>query len=111
MDNLIETVFADADNAHRQHLTSLSYSEHMTLATFYSDVRDAVDSIVEAAIGLDVPPPTGSASPILELLEASYVELKETKGSVCQGDSTLENLFDNLTAVYASTLYRLKRLK
>jgi len=110
MDKMIEVVFADADAAHVGHLTTKSYAQHMALGEFYSGVREALDAIVESAIGLDLPPPEPPKTDIIDQIEAGYVELVEMKDRVCQGASTLENLFDGLLEQYTKALYKLKRL-
>lgn len=111
MEQLVDLVFADADDAHKQHLATESFSEHMALAEFYDGVRGAVDAFVEAGTGLDIPPLPSSDTPILEKLENSYIALKDMRDALCQQDTTLENLFDSITGCYATTLCKLKRLK
>ena len=111
MDKMIDLVFSHADRAHIQHLASESYAEHMALGEFYDAARTAVDAIVEASIGLDMPPPAKVRPPILQQLEEGYVDLVEMRDEVCAGASVLENLFDNLTAAYATAIYKLKRFK
>ena len=111
MDKLLELVFKDADDAHIQHLASESYAEHVALGEFYESVRGSVDAIVEAGVGLDMPAPSSPKRPILKQLEDGYVELVDMRDEICQGATTLENLFDNLTANYASAIYKLKRFK
>ena len=111
MDKMIDLVFSHADQAHIQHLASESYAEHMALGEFYDTARKAVDAIVEASIGLDMPAPAKVRPPILQQLEEGYVDLVEMRDEVCAGASVLENLFDNLTAAYATAIYKLKRFK
>lgn len=110
MNQLIDLVFDDADQAHKQHLATESFAEHDALGEFYDSVRSAVDVFVESAIGLDLPVPEAS-EPILTKLEDSYIALKDMRDSVCQQDTTLENLFDELTGCYTKVLFKLKRLK
>lgn len=111
MEKLVDLVFADADDAHRQHLATESFSEHAALGEFYAGVRDAADAFVEAGTGLDLPAISSPDTPILNKLEDSYVALKDMRDDACQGDTTLENLFDGITGCYATALFKLKRLK
>jgi len=111
MDEIIDQVFGDADSAHRQHLLSESYAEHQALGEFYPAARAAVDAFVEAAIALDLPLPADRDADILGALEASYVSLTDARERTCQGDATLENLFDEVGAVYLKAIFKLKRLK
>lgn len=107
---ITDLVFKDADAAHKAHLYSQSYAEHMALGEFYEGARDAIDELAEAMIGLgDVVPSSPMSAPAKEL-EKCYVELMKMRKGVCDGDPTLENLYDNLTAVYVKAIYKLSRL-
>ena len=110
MNRLLDVVFTNADSAHRQHLASESFSEHEALGEFYANARVAADAFVEAAVGLDVPPPDGDKN-IIHAIEAGLLDLTDMREEVCQDNPLLLNLFDNMSAVYARALYRLKRLK
>lgn len=110
MDQLIDLVFDDADTAHREHLLSESFSQHEALGEFYDAVRTKLDSFVEAAIALDIPLPEHTEPDMLSRLEGSYVKLVESREASCQGDATLENLHDELAAVYLRAIFKLKRL-
>lgn len=106
---ILDTVFDDADLAHREHLLAESLSVHEALGEFYAGVRVAVDAFVESAIGLDVPPPEHPTDDIIARLEASYVTLIEGRDAACQDDPTLLNLHDEVTRNYTAVLYKLKR--
>jgi hypothetical protein len=110
MDEIIDLVFGDADEAHREHLLSESFAQHEALGEFYEDVRGALDAFVEAAIALDLPLPEDREPDMLARLEASYVQLRDGREAACGGDATLENLHDELAAVYLKAIYKLKRL-
>ncbi len=110
MDDLLDLVFDDITQSHREHLLSESYAQHEALGEFYADARDALDSFVEAAIALDLPLPEDREPDMLARLEASYVTLAEGREAACGGDATLENLHDELAAVYLKAIYKLKRL-
>lgn len=111
IEELMMKVFDDADQAHHQHLISESYAEHVALGEFYEGAREKVDAIIESAIGLDLPMPATLSTPILETLEAAYVELVEKRDDITQGASVLQNLYDELLHVYTSAIFKLKRLK
>jgi hypothetical protein len=111
MDEIIDLVFDDADSAHVEHLLSESYAQHEALGEFYSDVRGALDTFVEAAIALDLPLPEKREPDMLKRLEGSYVTLVEGRAVACDGNPTLENLHDELAAVYLRAIFKLKRLK
>lgn len=108
---ITDLVFKDADAAHKAHLYSQSYAEHMALGEFYEGARDAIDELTEAMIGLGDPvPPSPMANPA-KALEECYVELMRMRNKTCNGDPTLENLYDGLTSVYVKAIYKLSRLK
>jgi DNA-binding ferritin-like protein len=107
LDSLIKLVFEDADAAHKQHLATETLQEHEALGEFYSSVRDAVDATAEAIIAIGQVP---SAEPdMLARLQNSFREL-ESMRSVCDEVKPIENLFDNIGAVYLKAIYKLARL-
>lgn len=110
MQEIIDLVFDDADTAHVEHLLTQSYAQHEALGEFYENAREALDAFVEAAIALDLPLPEDRESNMLARLEETYVKLAENREATCGGDATLENLHDELAAVYLKAIYRLKRL-
>jgi DNA-binding ferritin-like protein len=110
IDALVKQVFKDADDAHREHLLTRSYAQHMALGDFYEGAREKVDAITEAYIALGMDLPSDPAGSPLKQLEDSYVKLESMKEDICKEICTLENLYDELTAVYLSAIYKLKRL-
>lgn len=110
MDELIDTVFGSADDAHRAHLATESHAQHLALGEFYFEVRNALDAFAEAAMGLDVPAPEAPAD-IVGKLESDLIELCNTRESVCGDSPILLNKFDELTGIYTRALFKLKRLK
>jgi hypothetical protein len=108
MRSVIDLTFADADAAHRAHLATDSHSQHLALGEFYEAVREAADAFVEASIGLDLAPPDANAD-MLAQLEESYVELIENRDEACMRNPVLENLHDEIGAVYLKAIYKLKR--
>lgn len=110
INEIIDKVFDNADNAHRCHLATESFAEHAALGEFYEDVRAKLDTFVESAMGLDVPPPDAPTDIIIQL-EEGLIRLTGQREDVCQEDATLLALYDELTAVYTRALFKLKRLK
>jgi hypothetical protein len=111
LERLVEQLIDDADTAHRQHLVTESYAEHVALGEFYAGVRSGMDSFVEAAIGVGQPVPELDEVSTLDSIEASYLELLDERDDTCAGNTTLEAIYDNVLAVYAAVLYKRKRLK
>lgn len=110
-EKLVDTVLGTANTAHIAHLASRSYAEHMALGEFYDGAREAVDAFIEAAIGDGMPVPGFDGGPILAQIEKEYENLSGARGDICQGCPTLENLYDELMAVYVKAIYKLKRFK
>lgn len=110
MNELLDVVFTNADAAHRQHLASESFSEHEALGEFYAGARSAADTFAEAAMGMDVPPPIADGDIVGEI-ENGLIQLANMRDNTCGDSPILLNLFDELTAVYARALFKLKRLK
>lgn len=108
MRSVLDIAFADADAAHRAHLATDSHSQHLALGEFYDAVRGATDAFVEAAIGLDLPPPDANAD-MLARLEESYIELTDNRDEACLRNPVLENLHDEIVATYLKAIYKLKR--
>lgn len=104
---VVDLVFADADAAHRQHLATESFAEHMALASFYEDVRDAMDSLAEALVGMGQRPQPAPKK-MLDQLRDSFVQLQDLR-SICDGVPGAENLFDNITSTYLTAIYKLER--
>ena len=48
---LIAIMFLSREVAHREHLNTKSFAQHMALGSFYDDIIDNADSIAEAYQG------------------------------------------------------------
>lgn len=109
MDELIAHLLETADVAHKQHLASTSYSEHMALGEFYASLRDNTDALAEALIGMGNAP-TAPEEDISGYLKERYQDLLGMR-ALCDGDAAVENLFDGMLARFLSVIYKLDRLK
>ena len=117
----VAVLFLARELAHREHLRVLgpgSYSTHMALGDFYSSVGDLADKLTEAYQGrtgeiveiefLSVPP----KQEIVPTLESQLKWLEDNRyQAVSEDDSPLQNIVDEVCALYLSTLYKLKNLK
>lgn len=112
----ILTLLHAATNTHILHWQTKSFSEHMALGTFYEELPDLIDSVVESIQGL-----TGE---IMEFPEMYYhpaasglQELEDLLEFVKEGrqvlpqDSEVQNEVDNIANLINSTLYKLRFLK
>lgn len=117
MDNeigdLVLTLLHSATNTHILHWQTKSYAEHQALGTFYEELPDLVDNLVEAFQGrydttLDFPAtyhsPADSGKRELQDLSDYFQE----KRSVLPQDSEIQNIADEIQALIDSTLYLLR---
>ena len=88
----------------------------MALGSFYDDVIEAIDSLVEAYQGAfdligNIPAPETPKGDVLKLLEADADWIEEHHEDICQGNRAVANLIDSVTGVYLSAIYKLRNLK
>lgn len=97
---LVGVLFLARDVAHRAHLNTDSYSQHMALGAFYDNIIGLADKFSEAWMGRNkkkignIPYMTAPDSEILKQL-----------------DSMLSNIIDEVEAEFCSAIYKLKFLK
>jgi hypothetical protein len=110
-------LFLARDVAHSVHLNTRSYAKHKALGSFYDKVVDLADDFAEAyqgRHGLMGPISLMSAKKngnIIEFLEDSLSEIEANRFKVCEeDDSAIQNIIDEIVALYLSTLYKLKNL-
>jgi len=117
MESLISLLFLARDVAHREHLKTKSYAQHMALDGFYNAIIENADAIAEAYQGqyelLKDMPITGNddSVTIIEFLQSHVTWIKRNRYKVCaQEDTAIQNLIDEAVATYLSTLYKLRFL-
>lgn len=118
IEQLISRVFYARNLAHFEHWRATgtgSYAKHKALGSFYDDIIDALDSLVEAYQGAfelvgNIPAPKAS-SDVLAVLEADAKWIEEHHEEICQGNRAVANLIDGVTGVYLSAIYKLRNLK
>lgn len=116
VEELIGKVFATRNAVHLAHWKTKSYAEHQALGSFYEALIDKLDAIVEAyqgAFGLvkSVDIPTISESNLLNHLDDEVVWIDSNREKVSKKVRAIENLIDELTGEYLSTIYKLRNLK
>ena len=110
-------LFTSRDQAYRAHLLTKSYAQHVALGEFYDAVVDLADSLAEVTMGtygafteIPVEPPARGA--IDAALEAHLNKIEDLRaafgGKAC--DRPIENLLDEVGALFAQTLYKLRNL-
>ena len=115
--DFIGLLFLARDTAHSVHLNTRSYSKHKALQKFYDGVIDLADTLAEAyqgRHGLIGPIALMSAKKtnnIVEFLEDNLKDIEEMRYKVMdKNDTALQNIVDEIVALYLSTLYKLKFL-
>ena len=100
--------------SHLSHWKTGSYSKHKALQKFYEDIVDLVDSFVETAQGkfgkLDIPyiELKGDIEDPVSMLE-SHLVMVDNLGKKCE-IGALKNIFDEIQALYLSTIYKCREL-
>ena len=103
-------------NAHVLHLQTRWYAAHKALNEFYDEIVGLTDGFAEAYSGSygliefpDTPyEPHGDALKLLAELDDGVSSVREALGT---GDTHLMNILDEITALVASTRYKLRFLK
>jgi len=113
LDKLITRVFKVRNAAHSEHWTTNSFSQHEALGEFYEDVIGAVDKYVEAhqgTFGQMQKAPDGVPD-IAALLRDEMLWLVENRSKIAKNVPALENLLDEMAAIYMKTLYKIENLR
>ena len=101
--------------AHLMHLKTGSYADHKALNDLYDGIVVHLDSFAEAAQGefgkLDIPyiNMIGNVDSPSKAV-ASHLKTLEKLGEGCS-QGYLKGIFDEIVALYRSTLYKLNELK
>ena len=116
-EKFIGMLFLARDVTHSAHLNTRSYAKHKALKGFYEGVVDLADTLAEAyqgRHGLIGPISLMSAKKtnnILEVLEGQLADIEEMRYKVVdKSDTALQNIIDEIVALYLSTIYKLKFL-
>jgi len=110
------TLLHAATTGHMLHLQSRSFSEHMALNTFYSELPELTDDLIEAyqgKYGIVADYPSGYepfTGPAIEFVSALSDYFTASRASIGP-DSELQNLCDELQQLFDSTLYKLRFLQ
>jgi hypothetical protein len=110
-------LFLGRNVAHSTHLNTRSFSKHMALNTFYDEIIDLADSFAEAyqgrhgLMGQIAVPANKKAANIVEFLQSQLDEIEKMRYEVCdKSDTAIQNIIDEIVALYLSTLYKLRFL-
>lgn len=115
--DFVGMLFLARDVTHSVHLNTRSYSKHKALQKFYENIIELADNFAEAyqgrhtlmgPISLQTAKKTTN---VVEFLENQLEEIEADRYKICdKDDSVIQNLIDEILALYLSTLYRLRFL-
>ncbi|MFZ9615168.1 MAG: DUF5856 family protein [Fluviibacter sp.] len=118
IEDLVSRVFYARNVAHYEHWKANgvgAFAKHMALGTFYDEIIDAIDTLVEAYQGAfeligSIPRTPTKATDILMILneDADWIEKNHEK--ICRGNRAVANLLDSVTGIYLSAIYKLRNL-
>jgi hypothetical protein len=115
--DFVGLLFLARDVTHSVHLNTRSYAKHKALQKFYDGVVDLADDFAEAyqgRHGLIGPISLQSArktSNVVEFLQDQLAEIEANRFKFCEEkDTAIQNIIDEIVALYLSTLYKLRFL-
>jgi hypothetical protein len=115
--DFVGMLFLARDVTHSVHLNTRSYAKHKALGSFYDKVVDLADDFAEAyqgRHGLIGPITLMSAKKtnnVVEFLQDQLAEIEANRYKFCDKEETsIQNIIDEIVALYLSTLYKLRFL-
>lgn len=116
IEELVGRVFATRNAVHLAHWKTKSYAQHMALGAFYDDLIDKIDTIVEMYQGAfelidNVPSPQVSPDKLLPHLTSEAEWIEAHMEQISDGVKALENVLQDLSGSYYTTIYKLTHLK
>ena len=109
------TMLHSATNTHFFHWSTDSFSKHMALGTYYDEIVDLVDDLVEAYMGCYEK--IESFPKVYHLPKDPVAYMDSLKNFVDDArkdlpqETQLQNIVDEIAQLIDSTLYKLKNLK
>ena len=109
-------LFASRDYAHKAHLNTDSFAQHMALGDFYDEIIDLADSLAESWMGRnlqkvgEIPTITAPKGEPLTVMKRLLDVVKDSR-DFTDGDTMLSNIMDEIEQLFTSTIYKLRFLK
>jgi hypothetical protein len=116
IEKLIDRVFLTRGYTHLAHWKTHSYAEHVALGDFYDEIVDGLDKLVEAFQGIfgivDDICLSGGDCPkdIVKHLSEELTWINNNSTEITNDIATLDNILQELQAMYMKVLYKLKNL-
>ena len=115
---IVSELFHSETQSHMFHLQTKSFAEHMALGTFYDEIVDLSDALIE-----DFQGQYGVLQKYESFIIKSYVDKNTTLAyfdnlrsnvqklrTTVSEDSNLQNQIDNIITLINSTVYKIKNL-
>jgi hypothetical protein len=116
IEELVARIFKTRNQAHLAHWKTKSFAEHEALGSFYDGLIDKLDGLVEACQGskgiighVDLSCKDESVD-IIKCLTDDANFISKNRSKIAHGVPALENILDEIVALYLTTLYKLKNL-
>ena len=116
IEELVARIFKTRNQAHLSHWKTKSFAEHEALGSFYDELIDKLDGLVEACQGskgiighVDLSCKDESVD-IIKCLTDDANFISRNRAKIAHGVPALENILDEIVALYLTTLYKLKNL-
>lgn len=115
IEELVSHVFALRNAVHLAHWSTKSYSEHKALGSFYDDLIESIDDIIEAYQGWygligEVPIKVLPKKDIAGVIRNELTWLASNREKIAKKNTMIENLIDGLMQTYSTTHYKLVNL-
>lgn len=112
----IARVFCIRDAAQKEHWKTNSYAQHVALGVFYASVVEKLDGFVEAYQGnfglvKDIPKVSYEEKDFVKYLASEIKWIGEHREHIAGEVEALENIVDDITALFLTTSYKLVNLK
>lgn len=109
------TMLHSATNTHFFHWSTDSFSKHMALGTYYDEVVNLVDDLVEAYMGCyeqikTFPSVYHQPKEAVKYLESLKNFVDDARKDLPQ-ETQIQNIIDEIAQLIDSTLYKLRFLK
>jgi len=115
--DFVGMLFLARDVTHSVHLNTRSYSKHKALQRFYENIIELADNFAEAyqgrhgLMGSITLQTAKKTTNVIQFLENQLDEIETDRYKICdKDDSTIQNLIDEIVALYLATLYKLRFL-
>jgi hypothetical protein len=115
MEEIIGLLFHARNIAHKEHLKTKSYAQHMALGSFYDEVIELADKLAEAYQGdegimKDIPLFNKEADCMIDDFLVKQVNMIEKLRTSATKRTAIQNIIDEVISLYLSTIYKLRNL-